>query len=125
LSLKHTQPDPFGSLKPGQTVSGCVAKSQENEIMVTLPGDVDATVRKQELAQDIEGKEIVPEVGQLVTAKVVRVDNRDRRVELSIRRYEREQERQMVARYAGQNQEPLTLGDVLLESEDEQDNAGA
>ena len=47
------------------------------------------------------------------------MDARDRRVEISIRRHEREEERQMVARYASQNQEPLTLGDILIESDSE------
>jgi small subunit ribosomal protein S1 len=117
LSLKHTQPDPFSALRPGQVVSGVVAGVQEYEITVTLPGDVEGTVRKQELSQDVEGREIVPEVGQCVTGKITRVEARDRRVDISIRRHEREEERQMVARYAGQNQEPLTLGDVLLESD--------
>ena len=87
---------------------------------MTLPGDVEASVRRQELAQDMEGKEQIPEVGQYVTAKVMRVDPKERRVELSIRRYERDEERQMVARYAGQNQGRLTLGDVLIESETEE-----
>jgi small subunit ribosomal protein S1 len=123
LSLKHTQSDPFGSLRAGQTVSGCVAKVQDSDITVALPGDVEATVRKQELGQDIQGNEVIPEVGQLVTGKVMRVDSRERRVEISIRRYERDEERQMVARYAGKNQEPLTLGDVLLESGDGQESA--
>lgn len=121
LSLKHTQPDPFATLRNGQTVSGCVTSVRDSEVSVKLPGDVEAIVRKQELAQDAEGNEQIPEVDQLVTAKVMRVDPRDRRVELSIRRYEREQERQMVARYAGQNQEPLTLKDVLEESDSSDD----
>jgi small subunit ribosomal protein S1 len=119
LSLKHTQSDPFGSLRNGQVVSGTVASVTDNDITVTLPGDVEAWVRKQELAQDVEGKEQVPEVGQCVTGKIMKVDARDRRVELSIRRYEREEERQMVARYAGKNQEPLTLGDILIESSED------
>ncbi len=122
LSLKHTQPDPFTSLRNGQTVSGCVTSVRDSDVFIKLPGDVEAVVRKPELAQDVEGNEQLPEVDQLVTAKVMRVDARDRRVELSIRRYEREQERQMVARYAGQNQEPLTLKDVLEESEPSEDN---
>jgi small subunit ribosomal protein S1 len=123
LSIKHTQPDPFGSFKNGQAVSGAVASVREYDITMTLPGDVEGIVRRQELAQDIDGKDQLPEVGQLVTAKIIRVEPRDRRVELSIRRYEREQERQMVARYASQNQEPLTLGDVLLESESSEEAA--
>jgi small subunit ribosomal protein S1 len=123
LSLKHTQPDPFAALRVGQVVSGCVARAQESDVIVTLPGDVEGTIRRQELMQDLEGREQVPEAGQCVTAKIIRLDARERRVELSIRRYEREEERQMVARYAGKNQAPLTLGDVLLESETTEDSA--
>ncbi len=120
LSLKHTQPDPFSALKNGQTVSGVVARVQDGDVLITLPGDIEALVRKQELSQDINGHEQIPEIGQCVTAKISRVDNRDRRVEASIRRYDRDEERQMVARYSGKNQEPLTLGDVLVESDSEE-----
>jgi small subunit ribosomal protein S1 len=123
LSLKHTQPDPFSAIRNGQVVSGSVASVRDSDITVMLPGDVEGTVRRQELAEDIEGREVLPEVGQLVTGKVTRVEPRDRRVELSIKRYERDQERQMVARYASQNQEPLTLGDVLMESHSSEDSA--
>jgi len=49
----------------------------------------------------------------------VRLDARERRVELSVRKHDREEERQMLKRYAGQNQQPLTLGEVLVEAETE------
>jgi small subunit ribosomal protein S1 len=120
LSLKHTQPDPFGSLKNGQVVSGVVASVQDGDIAITLPGDIEAIVRRQELPQDVDGKEQMPEVGQCVTAKITRLDARDRRVEASIRRHDRDEERQMVARYSGKNQEPLTLADVLIESDSQE-----
>jgi small subunit ribosomal protein S1 len=117
LSLKHLQEDPLASLRVGQVVNGNVVSIQEGDVIVELPSGLQSTIHRNELSQAANGQEQVPEVGQLVTAKVVRVDPRERRVELSIRRYEKDQERQMVARYAGQNQEPLTLGDILVENE--------
>lgn len=117
LSLKHTQDDPLAALRAGQVVTGNVVSAQESDVAVELSCGVEATIRRAELAQDAAGHEQIPEVGQLVTAKILRVEHRERRVELSIARYDREQERQMVARYAGQNQQPLTLGDVLNENE--------
>ena len=63
------------------------------------------------------GRVQIPAVGEDVSAKIVRIDARERRVDLSVRKHDREEERQMLKRYAGQNQRPLTLGDVLVEAE--------
>lgn len=117
LSLKHRQEDPLTLLRIGQIVTGRVTAINENGVSVELPTGVEGFIRRSELAQNPEGNEQLPEIGQDVSSQVARVDTRERRVELSIRRFEKDQERQMLARYAGRNQEPLRLADVLVESD--------
>jgi small subunit ribosomal protein S1 len=116
LSIKHTQPDPLSNFRNGQTVEGSVSALSDGAVTVDLGSGIEGFVRHHELAEDVEGHAVQPAVGTPVTAKIVRVDNRDRRIELSIRRYDRDEERRMLKRYSGRNQEPLTLGDVLVET---------
>jgi ribosomal protein S1 len=118
LTHKHTQPDPMGEIRPGQALAGKVSRVADGGAYVALSSGLEAYVRQGELAEDANRTPQWPDVGQDVTGKVLRVDPRERRVEISIRRYDREQERQMLKRYAGQNQEPLTLGDVLVDRDE-------
>ena len=83
-----------------------------------LASGVEAQIRQSELSEDSLGRVQVPAIGEDVSAKVIRLDARERRVDLSVRKHDREEERQMLKRYAGQNQQPLTLGDVLVETDD-------
>ena len=119
LSLKHMQPDPLSSLRAGQAVAGRVIRTGESGLILELTNGLEGHIRQSELSEDGLGRVIIPAVGEEVSAKVVRVDVRDRRVELSVRKHDRDEERQMLKRYAGQNQQPLTLGDVLVEAEPE------
>ncbi len=121
LSLKHLQPDPMSTVKIGQTVTGRVVRSGESGITLELPSGIEAHIRQSELSEDGLGRVQVPAAGEEVTAKIVRVDAHDRRVELSVRKHDREEERHLLKRYGGQNQQPLTLGDVLTEAEPEEE----
>lgn len=116
LSFKHTQVDPLTVLRLGQAVTGYVRAVRDREVSVELLSGIEAVVRDRELAEDAEGNPHFPEVGHEVTGKISRLEKQERRVELSIRRFDKDQERQMLARYDGKKQDPLTLGEVLLET---------
>src|SRR5262249_54048039 len=120
LSIKHLQPDPFAGIKVGQSVTGRIIRSGESGLTLELSNGVEAHIRQSELSEDALGRVQIPAVGDEVSAKVIRIDPRERRIDLSVRKHDREEERQMLKRYAGQNQRPLTLGDVLVEAEPEE-----
>lgn len=122
LSLKATQPDPLLLLRVGQIVTGRVVRSGESGLTLELPSGIEGTIRQSELSEDALGRVQIPAIGEEASAKIMRIDARERRLELSVRRQERDEERQMLKRYAGQNQQPLTLGDVLVEAEPETPN---
>ncbi len=119
LSLKHTQPDPLASFKTGASVKGKVTKVGDSGITLDLGSGVEGFVRSVELSEDAQENRIIPGMGEEIGGKVVRVDARDRRVEVSVRRFDRDEERQMLKRYSGRHQEPLTLGDVLVDTDAE------
>jgi small subunit ribosomal protein S1 len=117
LSLKHTQADPLSTFRVGQAVEGRVVRSGDSGLTIELASGIEGHIRQSELSEDALGRVQIPAIGENVSAKVLRVDVRERRVDLSVRKHDRDEERQMLKRYAGQNQQPLTLGDVLVEAE--------
>ncbi len=120
LSLKHTQTDPLSALRVGQAVTGRVVRAGESGLTLELTNGAEAYIRQSELSEKTRsGRVQIPAIGEEVTAKITRIELRDRRVELSVRKQDRDDERQMLKRYGGQHQQPLTLGDVLVESESE------
>jgi small subunit ribosomal protein S1 len=123
LSLKHTLPDPLSSFRNGQTVQGSVTAASDDGVKMNLGNGLEGFVRRQEMPEDIDGRAQTPTIGSEVGAKVLRIDFRERQVELSIRRYDRDEERRMLKQYSGRNQEPLTLGDVLLDTSETADEA--
>jgi len=119
LSLKHTQTDPLSSLRVGQAVNGRVIRSSDSGVALELPDGLEGFIRQSELSEDGLGRVQIPAVGEEITAKITRIDPRERRLDLSVRKHDRDEERHLLKRYAGQNQQPLTLGDVLVEAESE------
>ncbi|MBI3291200.1 MAG: 30S ribosomal protein S1 [Elusimicrobia bacterium] len=131
LSLKHLTDDPLLKYETGAVVTGQVARVGEGGVVVALESDVEGVIPMREIGRGAAGsrrggtKKGVPvktepeeglKVGDAVTAKVLRVDHRERRLELSLKRYEREQERAMVAQYTTPPA-PLSLKELLGEPE--------
>jgi len=109
LSLRHMEKDPLTTLKTGDTVTGRVTRVGDNGAQIELSSGIEAYVRPQEISDVVT----VFEPGQEVSAKVMRVDLRERKVELSIRRHDREEERRMMKQYGGNQPEMQTLGDMF------------
>jgi len=119
LSLRHLEKDPLTTLKSGETVTGRVTRTGESGAQVELSNGIEAYIRPQEFADGMDGRPEALEAGQEITAKVIRVESRERKVELSIRRFDRDEERRMLKQYVNNTQGPMTLGDVLQQAQAE------
>ena len=81
--------------------------TNERSMFGDAPRDRDRNDRARRPEVDMSGyKE-----GEPITAFVLKINKKDRKVELSIRRYEREQERELLKKYSGNNARP-TLGEA-------------
>ncbi len=86
LSLRQTTPDPLASLEVGLVVTGRVTRLVDFGAFVAI-GDIEGLVHLSELAEYRVGNpEEVVAPGDEVGVKILSVDQRRRRVELSIRR---------------------------------------
>ena len=116
LGMKQLSSDPFqsamASLKKGAVVTCTVTQVTENGIEVTVDG-ISGFIRKSDLSR--ERSEQRPErfaVGEKVDAKVTAVEKASRKISLSIKAREIDEEKQAMAEY-GSSDSGASLGDIL------------
>ncbi|MDD4616455.1 MAG: 30S ribosomal protein S1 [Alphaproteobacteria bacterium] len=120
LGIKQLTQDPFESVqvnfKKGDIVTGTVSAIQENGIEVTLgdaAGGFTGFIRRSDLARDrSEQRADRFAVGEKVDAKITSIEKGSRRVGLSIKAREVEEEKQAMAEY-GSSDSGASLGDIL------------
>jgi len=116
LGIKQLGDDPYSAatadLRKGQIVTGVVTQVQDNGIEVEVGGAI-GFIRKGDLARDRADQR--PErfaVGEKVDAKITNIDKANRRIGLSIKSREVDEEKQAMADY-GSTDSGASLGDIL------------
>ena len=130
LGIKQLTEDPFsvagGSIRKGEVITCTVSEVSEGGIEVTTTGGLSAFVRRSDLSRD--RSEQRPDrfaVGEKVDAKVVNFDAFNRRISLSIKAKEIDEEKQAMKDY-GSSDSGASLGDILgaaLREREEQSSA--
>ena len=117
LGIKQLAHDPFeqtlASVKKGDVVTCTVAAITDGGIEVTLADGLPGFIRKSELSRD--RSEQRPDrfaVGEKVDAKVTAIDRATRKITLSIKSREVEEEKQAMAEFGSQDS-GASLGDIL------------
>lgn len=116
LGVKQLSSDPFAAtkeLRRGATVTCTVAAVRDNGIEVTLSTGSPGFIRRSDLSRD--RSEQRPEryaVGDKLDANVMGTDNKNRRMNLSIKALELADEKEAVATY-GSTDSGASLGDIL------------
>jgi len=117
LGIKQLAHDPFeqslAKLKKGDVVTSTVSAVSDGGVEVMLADGLPGFIRKAELSRD--RSEQRPDrfaVGEKVDAKVIAVDRTARKVTLSIKAREVEEEKQAMAEFGSQDS-GASLGDIL------------
>ena len=115
--IKQLTDDPFqqaiGGLKRGARVTCVVKEVTSSGIEVTTTEGATGFIRKAELSRDrVEQRPDRFAVGEKVDAKVTNIDSANRRLTLSIKALEIEDEKQAMADY-GSSDSGASLGDIL------------
>jgi small subunit ribosomal protein S1 len=117
LGIKQLTDDPFASamkeIKKGTVVTGTVSQVLDAGIEVMLEGNAVGFIRKSELSR--ERSEQRPDrfaVGEKVDAKITAIDSKTRRITLSIKQREAEEEKKAMKDY-GSVESGASLGDIL------------
>ncbi len=116
LGIKQLGSDPFkeaiANVKKGDVVTTTVTAVTENGLEVAVEG-LSGFIRKGELARDRGDQR--PErfaVGEKIDAKITAIDKATRKVTLSVKAREIEEEKQAMAEY-GSSDSGASLGDIL------------
>ena len=117
LGIKQLEADPFeqgmARIKKGEVVTGTISAITEGGVEVTLPDGVPGFIRKSELSRD--RSEQRPDrfaVGERVDAKVTAIDRATRRVTMSIKAREVDEEKRAMQEF-GSAESGASLGDIL------------
>lgn len=116
LGIKQLGADPFkeaiANVKKGDVVTAQVTAVTENGLEVTVDG-LTGFIRKGDLARDRSDQR--PDrfaVGEKLDAKITAIDKATRKVSLSVKAREIEEEKQAMAEY-GSSDSGASLGDIL------------
>src|SRR5205085_2860553 len=117
LGIKQLEADPFEAgmhkVRKGEVVTGTISGVTETGLEVTLADGVPGFIRKSELSRD--RSEQRPDrfaVGERVDAKVTTIDRATRRVSMSIKAREVDEEKRAMAEF-GSSDSGASLGDIL------------
>jgi small subunit ribosomal protein S1 len=117
LGIKQLSDDPFATAasqhKKGDVVTCTVSSVQENGIEVSLADGVTGFIRKADLARERGDQR--PDrfaIGEKVDAKITAIDAKTRKLSLSIKAREMDEEKQAMADY-GSSDSGASLGDIL------------
>ncbi|WP_253205560.1 30S ribosomal protein S1 [Clostridium estertheticum] len=116
LGLKSEQGNPWNNItsnyKPGAIVEGTVVKLMDFGAFVQLESGVEGLVHLSEISEERIAKvSDVLKVGEVVKVKIGEINEKDRRISLSIREAARGNED--FSDYKQEEESGLTLGDIL------------
>ena len=132
LGIKQLSEDPFasagGSVKKGAIITATISEVNDGGIEVTTSGGLTTFIRRSDLSRD--RSEQRPDrfaVGEKVDAKVINFDSGSRRISLSIKAKEIDEEKAAMKQY-GSSDSGASLGDILgaaLREKEQQSADGA
>ena len=117
LGIKQLANDPFENVgivaKKGDVVTVIVAGIQDNGIDVTVQDGIPGFIRKSELSRDrSEQRPDRYAIGDKLDAKITNIDKASRRVVLSVKAREMDEEKKAMADF-GSSDSGASLGDIL------------
>ena len=115
LSLKHLTEDPYKKYKLGTTVKGKVVRVAEFGVFIEVEPKIEVLIKRTELSFENKIGEL-PKEGEELEAKIIKADLRERKLEASIKKFEKAQEKELIKQFSSNDEKP-TLGDILQEEE--------
>ena len=120
LGLKQMEEDPWIRFIPetyvvGTVIRGTVTKTTNFGAFVQMDEDLEGLLHISELSEDkVEAPEEVVKIGQQVDVKVIKVDEENRKIGLSLKEVTEEESGQLSALYAeaGEGESPTAVGSV-------------
>ncbi|MCJ8339611.1 MAG: 30S ribosomal protein S1 [Pseudomonadales bacterium] len=129
LSIKQLNGDDFSSYtainKKGAIVTATVIEIESNHAVLELATGVSAILKRTDASRDrIEDLNTVLKIAQSVEVMISQIDTRNRKIQVSIKQMEQQQEREAldsVKKKASEDLAPMTIGDLIKAQLDKKD----
>lgn len=122
LGIKHLQPDPWQTVpqryEVGKEITGTVTNLTDFGVFVELEEGIEGLVHVSEISKEKIKTPIGKyNIGEVITAKVMNINTEERRIGLSIKRLEIEDEQNLLSEYVNTTR-PATssFGEILREN---------
>lgn len=128
LGLKQMTPDPHAKIKPGAVVEGKVVRFSDYGAFVEIAAGIEAFLHVSEISSEkrLRHPSEALKEGDVVTAEIIKVQAKPRRIDISQRKHDRAEEKRLLKQY-----KPSTGGVSLAEmtgwgqaGEDEESSSG-
>jgi len=122
LGIKQLQEDPWKSVaeryEVGKEITGTVTNLTDFGVFVELEEGIEGLVHVSEISKEkIKTPVGKYNVGEVITAKVMNINSEERRIGLSIKRLEMEDEQTLLSEYVSNMRQPTsTFGEILREN---------
>lgn len=118
LGIKQLEKDPWDAIqakyKVGSTAEGKITKVTDFGAFVELEQGVEGLIYVSELSdQRVEKPSEVVKVGDMITAEIISMDPKERRIGMSIKKLKQSEEREAYKTYVNQADKKTSLGDLL------------
>lgn len=123
LGLKQASANPFEKYHVKSNVQGKVTKITKSGAFVELEPEIHGFIHiSQVSSRRVEKVEEEIKVGEMVWATIVKVESKNKVIELSIKEYYKSQERAEVNKYVNQeDSNGTTIGDILKAKKEEEE----
>ncbi len=114
LGLKQLTPDPYLKYQVGSSLQGKVSGINDFGIFLELEPGIEGMVHFSEIFLP-KGKNLKEtfKIGEPIHAKIIRVNPEERKIALSIKKYEKEKEWQEMSKYLNRKDNIATLGEIV------------
>ncbi len=122
LGIKQLQEDPWKTVpekyKVGKEITGTITNLTDFGIFVELEEGIEGLVHISEISKEkIKSPMEKFKIGDVITAKVMNINTEERRIGLSIKRLEIEDERNLLSEYVNNTRKATsTFGEILREN---------
>jgi small subunit ribosomal protein S1 len=122
LSIKHVTPDPWEEIprkyKPKSKVTGTITNVTDFGIFVEIEEGIEGLVHVSEISNEkIKTPVGQFQVSQVIEAQVLNVNKKERKIALSMKRIEEDEDKVLVREYLSSSQSPFSrLGEIFKEN---------
>jgi len=114
LSLKEFEKNPYTKYVKGENIKGTVVKLERNFVVVEIEKGIYGRIYNDHIStKKIKNPSEVLTKGQIIEAKIIKVDTERGIIELSIRELLKEKEQEIIKKYEKKDTTKFTLKDIL------------